>query len=70
MPSLEKRGRKENGRGGREEEERGPREVRREKKMEKSEGGERESLTCTQQRPSLILAGAMPKQTVNREKPE
>lgn len=38
--------------------------------MEKREGEERESLTRTQQRSSLILAGAFPKQTVNREKPE
>lgn len=58
------------GEGERKEEGRGPKEVRRERKMEKREREERESLTCTQQRPSLILAGAMPKQTVNIRKPE
>lgn len=69
MPSKEGEKRR-GGEGEREREGRGPKEVRREKKMEKREGEERESLTRTQQRPSLILAGAMPKQTVNSEKPE
>lgn len=58
------------GEGERKEEGRGPKEVRRERKMEKREREERESLTCTQQRPSLILAGAVPKQTVDIGKPE